>query len=206
MSEFRNQIKNLEKAGRYKDKIIVGLFLVVAAIVLAWQDTVKGITLHYPPDLRSGAELKIGDVPPHNVYNFAEYIMQQLYTWHENGEVDYFSNLNRLRFLSTPEFQRFITDDINERKVKGELKNRTRTISPVSGADYDESKVIVHNTNGTWTVWLDFHIVEHFKDHKVKDIKLRYPVKVIAYDIDREFNPWQLGIDGFAGPGPIQLN
>ena len=43
-----------------------------------WSQAPKQLTLHVPPDLRSGATLSVDEVPAANVYAFAFYIFQQL--------------------------------------------------------------------------------------------------------------------------------
>ena len=53
---------------------------------IAWDRARQALTLYYPPDLRSGATLKAGEVPPASVYAFAYYIFQQLNRWPHSGE------------------------------------------------------------------------------------------------------------------------
>ena len=56
---------------------------------IGWSQAPKHLTVHIPPDLRSGAVLKIDEVPPSNVYAFAFYIFQQLNRWPNDGTRDY---------------------------------------------------------------------------------------------------------------------
>ena len=66
-----------------------------------------------------------------------------------------------------------------------------------SGGGFTEANVEVVG-NG-WIVWLDVHIKETVLGQTVKDLKLRYPIKIVRYDADREMNPWGLALDGSGG-------
>jgi len=59
--------------------------------------------------------------------------------------------------------------------------------------------------NGSWTVQLDLHIDEEVKGMNVKAIDVRYPIRVINYDVDSNDNPWGLALDGFDAPGPSRI-
>jgi len=54
-------------------------------------------------------------------------------------------------------------------------------------------------------VWLDFNIQEFVRGMEVKNIKIRYPIRVVRFNVDPERNPWGLALDGFGGDGPRRL-
>ena len=40
-----------------------------------------------------------------------------------------------------------------------------------------------------WTVLLDMQVTETFGGQGVKDVFIRYPLRVVRFDVDRERNP-----------------
>ena len=72
-----------------------------AAARLRLVECAEGLTIHVPPDLRSGSTRKWWDVPPESVYAFSFYIWQQVQRWPTNGE-DYPRNLRALSTYLTP--------------------------------------------------------------------------------------------------------
>ena len=188
------ELKNEQQNGRYKTRIIIGLFLVVVVMALGWAQAPSNITLHYPPDLRSGAQMKVGEIPPSEVYLFAQYILQQLNSWETNGSKDYPRKVSMLRHYLTPNYQQSLEGDIRLREGNGELRNRVRNFSYVPGSAYRED--FVQPDGDAWVVWLDVDIDEYVLGKPVKKVSLRYPIRVVRYDVDREKNPFQLALDG----------
>jgi hypothetical protein len=39
----------------------------------------------------------------------------------------------------------------------------------------------------------------------VKETTVRYPLRVVLYDVGPEANPWGLALDGYAAAGPRRL-
>lgn len=191
---YTAELKNEQQSGRYKTRIIIGLFVVVIVMALSWGQAPKDITVHYPPDLRSGAKMKIGEVPHTEVYLFAQYILQQLNSWDINGTEDYPKKVSMLRHYLTPDYQQQLEEDIKEREGSGELRNRVRHFSYKPGSAYEEN--FVQSDGDAWLVWLDVDIKEYVLGKVVKKVFLRYPIRVVRYDVDRERNPFQLALDG----------
>lgn len=199
---FTSDLQNERQNGRYKTRIIIGLFMMVFAMAIGWGQAPKDITLHYPPDLRSGAQMKIGEIPPSEVYLFAQYILQQLNSWEINGSKDYPRKVSMLRHYLTPNYQQQLDDDIALREGAGELRNRVRNFSYVPGSAYREN--FVQHDGDAWIVWLDVDINEYVLGKPVKKVSLRYPIRVVRYDVDREKNPWQLALDGSGNHQPMK--
>lgn len=187
-------------------RIVIGFqLLLIVGLWYGWHQSRNDIRLHIPPDLRSGALLKLDEVPPPNVYAFAHYIFQQLNHWEENGETDYGKQVFRMAAYLTPEFRQFLTHDLELRGKRGELSGRVRGIQLIPGHGYEERRVDVLDRN-TWLAWLDFRIEETVRGMDVKSLDIRYPIRVVRYDVDPEINPWGLALDGFGGDGPQRLN
>lgn len=201
---YKNALKEKDRIIRYLLWINGGLFALVMMVATGWMLVQRDITLHYPPDLRQGAVMKVDEIPPTEVYAFASYVFTYLNTWNEDGEADYPANRYRLRAFLTPRFQRWILDNIKDLKQTGEISGRVRTIQPLPGSVYDPEDVTILS-NGSWRVWLDFRIKEYLNGTPIKDVVIRYPVRIVVYKVPPEANPWQLAIDGFEEPGPQRI-
>lgn len=199
MSGFASELENQRQFGRYKTRIIVGLFLIIALMAFGWARAPEQITLHYPPDLREGAVMKVGEVDPASIYLFAQYILQQINSWDHDGATDYPNRVSALRYYLTPDYKQSLEEDIKQRASHGELTGRVRTLSFLGGGQYQDDFISVDGDG--WIAWFDIRIREFVLGELVKDVTLRYPIRVVAYDADREMNPWQLALDG---SGPFQ--
>lgn len=193
---FLNELENERQKSRLLVRIMIGLFLIILLQSLIYANKQNAISLHYPPDLRSGATLEAGEVPPSEVYLFAQYILQQLNNWDENGAEDYPRNVNRLRYYLTPQYRQQLKDAIAT-LPHGELRDRVRVFKPIPGVAYSEGDVKL--LGDAWLVWLDVNISETVLGQPVKNISLRYPIRIVRYDTNREMNPWQLALDGNNG-------
>lgn len=99
----------------------VALFVVALLLAFGWWCAPKSLTIHVPPDLRSGSTRKWWDVPPESVHAFSFYIWQQAQRWPTNGEEDYPRNLKALAYL-TPSCRAFLQQDYELRRSNGELR------------------------------------------------------------------------------------
>ena len=198
-TNYKQDLENEKKFSRYKSRLIWALCLLVGICLYGWMSVPRDLTLHYPPDLRNGGKQQAGEIPPENVYLFTKYILQHLHNWEENGAKDYEENRSRYRAFITPRFHQFIRDDIKDRKV--DISYRRRELIPVPGSDYSSESVRLLGPN-SWLVWLDFHVREWTRGTLVKDVYIRYPVRVVTYPVAKEANPWGLALDGYTDPGP----
>ena len=99
------------------------VLLIVAVIMMP-----RMITLYYPPDLSTGTEMKIGDIPETSVYGFAYNVFQQLNRWPNNGAKDYEDKLHMLKNYMTPACFQERQDDFKAKKNKQQLNNRQRSV------------------------------------------------------------------------------
>lgn len=75
---------------------IVLLALLALGLGIGWYRAPQNMTIHVPPDLRSGSTRLWWDIPPQSVYAFGLYIFQQMNRWPVDGEQDYQTNITRL--------------------------------------------------------------------------------------------------------------
>lgn len=176
------------------------LVLIIAGLMHGWQQAKEAVRIHIPPDLRMGAVIKANDVQPAHIYAFANTVFQQANHW-ENGQADYGQQLFSVSPYLTPPFMDSLKIDMDLRGKNGELSERARTIQPLSGQGFEERRVVVLSED-TWLVWLDYNIREYVKGIEVKNVSIRYPIRIVRYATDMETNPWGLALDGYSGDGP----
>ena len=205
MQRYRYEIDNVRAHLRSLWIIIGVLLVVILALWFGWSQSPRYLTVHVPPDLRSGATQSIGAVPPANVYAFAYYIFQQLNHWSEDGAEDYGKAIFRISPYVTPRYRAELIADMELKAKQGELAYRVRGVQESPGHGYAERRVDVL-APGVWVVWLDIDLFESVKGMTVKKTTIRYPLRVVRFSIDPESNPWGLALDDFAASGPRRLS
>ena len=78
MSRFKNEVAHLQAHVKTLRLGAGALFVVALLLGFGWWSAPKDLTIHVPPDLRSGSTRKWWDVPPESVYAFSFYIWQQV--------------------------------------------------------------------------------------------------------------------------------
>lgn len=190
-------------------QIIVGLLALSAfGIHMAWR-VPKTIDVNLAPDVRAGdtvvATHGVTPMPTPNVYGFAYYIWQQINRWQTDGSQDYGAQMFSMQYFVTPSCQAQLKADMEGRHRRGELRQRTRQITEIPGLGFSTNRVIADGSNA-WTVLLDMQVMETFAGQPVKNIFIRYPIRVVKFDVDRERNPWQLAVDCYGGNVPARLD
>jgi integrating conjugative element protein (TIGR03746 family) len=204
VQRYRYEIDNVRSHLRSLWAVIGLQLAVILALWLGWMRMPATITVHIPPDLRSGARLALAEVPPPNVYSFAYYIFQQLNRWPSNGAEDYGKAIFRVAPYLTDAFRNDLVEDMDTRGKRGELAHRTRSLQALPGVTYREDRVEVLSADA-WVVWLDLQLQESVRGMTIKQTGIRYPLRVVRLAVDPENNPFGLALDGFAGDGPERL-
>jgi integrating conjugative element protein (TIGR03746 family) len=204
MRRYRYEIDNVRAHVRSLWAVIAIQTMVIAGLWYGWSQAPRELTVHIPPDLRSGAVLALNEVPPANVYAFAFYIFQQLNRWPEDGAHDYGRAIYRVSPYLTPRFQAELLTELDHKGRRGELAYRVRGMQEIPGHGYAERRVDVLGGD-VWVVWLDLDLLESVKGMTVKRTAIRYPLRVVRFAVDLETNPWGLALDGFEADGPRRL-
>jgi len=202
MSRFRHEIVHLQAHIRTLRLSAAALALLALLLGLGWWSAPRDLTIHIPPDLRSGSTRRWWDVPPENVYAFAFYIWQQLQRWPSDGEADYPRNLKTLSAYLTPACQAFLEQDYQRRRANGELRLRVRGVYEIPGRGYGEDparRVRVISARD-WIVTLDLTADEYYSSEQIKRALVRYQLKVVRLDQDPEHNLFGLALDCYAQP------
>ena len=201
MSRFKNEVLRLD--AHIRTLRIGASLLVILALVMGigWWSAPRDLTIHVPPDLRSGSTRPWWDVPPESVYAFTFYVWQQLQRWPTNGDDDYPRNLHALSPYLTPACQAFLQQDYEYRRNSGELRRRVRGIYEIPGRGYGDNPTLRVRTISTreWVVNLDVTADEYYASEQVKRALVRYPLKVLRSDVDPQRNPFGLVIDCYEG-------
>lgn len=176
---------------------LVIILIVTMGLWYGWQTAPRDLTIHNPPDLRAGSTRAWWEVPPGSVYAFTFYIFQQLNRWPTNGDVDYARNLQSLNAYLTPACHSQLEQDYRYRRDAGELRDRVRGTYEIPGRGFNNKRVEVIDRDN-WLVTLDLTVDEYYRSEPVKRALVRYPIKVVRYDVDAENNPWGLAIDCYS--------
>lgn len=201
MSAYHEILDEKDRSIRYLYRIAIGL---VAALILAvwgWKGAQQDITVYYPPNINVANKMEAGFVPEETVYSFSVLIMQQLYLWEKNADVDYEANSYRLRQFLHDDFRRKIQIEDALERSKGTRKNLQRTFQILPSSVYTEEAVEPKADH--WIVWFDAEIKDVLNKVEVYKRIHRMGVKVIRYDINREYNPWSLAIAGIVYDEPL---
>ena len=188
MRRCRYEIDNVRAHVRSLWVVIAIQALVIAALWFGWSQAPRQLTVHIPPDLRSGAVLAVDEVPPANVYAFAYYIFQQLNRWPEDGAEDYGQAIFRVSAYLTPRYRADLLTELDHKGRRGELAYRVRSMQEIPGHGYEESRIEVLGGDA-WIVWLDLDLLESVKGMTVKRTAIRYPLRVVRYAVDLESIP-----------------
>lgn len=199
---YRDQNTNLRSHVVTLRWLVIAEFLLLIFVWHGWKDARKELRVHIPPDLRNGAVISPDQPAPANVYSFASTLLQQLNRWENDGQTEYGEQIYKLGAYFTPRFREFLIQDLEFRGNEGELKKRARGMQVVSL--YEDRRVAIP-ADGVWIVELDTRIQETVHGMMVKKVDMRYPLRVVKYDVDPEKNPWGLAIDGYEGDGPELL-
>lgn len=188
--------------------IFVGAGFACLGMYIAWAQP-KQIDLHVNPDLRAGDSVSVhngvAQVPPSNVYSFAYYVWQQVNRWQNDGGKDYGMQIYNFQSYLTPSCQAQLQGDMENRSRVGELSMRTRQVTEIPGYGFQEARVIADGTSA-WTVLLDMQVMETYRGQSIKDTFIRYPMRVVRYDVDREKNPFRLALDCFGSNRPARID
>ncbi|CDH00424.1 PFL_4703 family integrating conjugative element protein [Xenorhabdus bovienii] len=198
MSRFRHAVKNRDQH-ILTLRIACGiLVLVLLMSLMGWMASPRNLTIHNPPDLRSGSTRPWWEVPAPSVYSFAFYIFQQLNAWPKNGAQDYPAKIYALSPYLTPACQDFLREDAKSRADSGELLDRVRVVYEIPGRGYETRSVTVRDRDN-WVVGLDLVADEYYHAEPVKRALVRYPLKVVRWEGDAERNPFGLALDCYDG-------
>ncbi|EAA9303036.1 TIGR03746 family integrating conjugative element protein [Salmonella enterica] len=198
MSRFRHALK--DRDGHILTlRLACGILLLLLILVITGgMRAPSELTIHNPPDLRSGSTRKWWEVPPSTVYSFAFYIFQQINAWPKDGEKDYPMKIAQLSPYLTPSCQDFLNKDAELRTQRGELLDRVRVVYEIPGRGYKPESVIIESDD-SWVANLDLVADEYYHTEPVKRALVRYPLHIVRWEGDPERNAFGLALDCYKG-------
>ncbi|WP_082497938.1 PFL_4703 family integrating conjugative element protein [Pseudorhodoferax sp. Leaf267] len=209
MSDYLNALAATRRHNVHLRWIIGAVAAVGALGTYQAAQVPKHLNVHLVPNVTVSSTVQVRDgesaVPPPNVYAFAYYIWQQVNRWATDGATDYGAQIFRVQNFITPRCIAQLQGDLQVRVKAGELRQRTRQMSEIPGLGFAANRVIANDSGLDWTVFLDMQIQETFRGQAVKDVYIRYPIRVVRFDVDRERNPWQLAVDCYGSDRPARL-
>lgn len=149
------------------------------------------ITVHIPPDLSRGADVKPNILQNPNAYAFAMYVWRGLNDWNESGKKDYSGAIDKYKCMITPDFERWLRQSEKVKNKEGEL-DRTRTLT--EAIPYSPHFVTKLNAN-VLSASMVMRLQERVGGMLVKDITMNYALRVIPDN--RHCNEMGMAIDGF---------
>ncbi|HDU4714808.1 TPA: TIGR03746 family integrating conjugative element protein [Klebsiella aerogenes] len=188
MSAFKHALAARDAHIRTLHIALVALFLLASGMGFGWYSAPRQLTVYLPPDLRAASQRPWWEVPPATVYAFAFSVFQQINRWPTNGEADYPRNLSALRAYLTPGCYSQIDHEFHQRLQNGELRDRVRGVYEIPGRGFSDKRVQILDRDN-WIVTLDLTVDEYFHSEPVKRAMVRYPIKVLRYNIDQQKNP-----------------
>ncbi len=194
MSRFRNALSSRD-AHITSLRLVIVLFAALAGFTSwGWYTAPRDLTIHNPPDLRSGSTRAWWEVPPSTVYSFALYIFQQLNNWPVNGRENYPERIHALQAYFTPACQQWLQSDFQRRLLDNELTDRVRAIAEIPGRGISDERIHIKDRDH-WVVDLDLLITEFVHGNPVKTRPMRHALKVVRWDVDPQTNPFGLALD-----------
>lgn len=197
MSRYRHALSARDSHILTLRGIIIVLLLLSVGLWWGWKSAPTDLTIHNPPDLRTGSTRAWWEVDPSSVYAFSLYVWQQINRWPSDGENDYRRNLYAYQHFLTPSCQIELNSEYERRRNSNELSQRVRGIYEIPGRGYRPDSVEVLSRD-TWVATLDMAIDEQYRGTPVRDLYIRYPMRVVRADVDPQNNPWGLQLDCFA--------
>lgn len=187
--------------------IILVMSAAIVALALALMSSRDWITVYVPPDTTRGAFITAGTPSSAAVYGFASLTLQNLHHWPTDGQRDYRAAIDGQAAFLTPAFRRQLLEDHTRLTNRGginELRGRSRALFTLPDRLYSPDRV-VRTGDGTWSVTLEFRLVETIEAAAIKDIPIRYEVRVVQADVDPSGNVWGMQLDGFLRE-PVRLD
>lgn len=185
--------------------IIVILLLACGAMWYGWKSAPQELTVSIPPDLRHGSTQKWWERQPANVYAFASYVWKQINRWPSDGQADYKRNLYAYSPFLTASCKAELEEDYRYRNQRHQLEGRERRVFEIPGRGFSSASSgpgsVEVVSRDTWIVNLDLAVEETYQGTPIRDVYMRFPLRVVRANGDPQNNPWGLKIDCLARPG-----
>lgn len=168
--------------------LLIGL---LAGVIYLFSAAKNDFTCHVPPDLSRGGKIKPGDLVGPNSYSFANYMWREINEWQASGKTEFAANIEANRCYLSVDFYNWLKKLEAHKKNTGEL-DRERRLVPIQQFRPNMAKKL---GDDLYVVYLDMRLTETVAGEVVKDIGMRYPLRV--YADHRDCNVMGMAVDGF---------
>ena len=196
MSKPLSALEAVKQDVRYRDRIIIGLMVILVLIASALVMIPTQISVYHPPDLsQNGQTTRIGEVPPSTVYAFAATFFERMMYCKDDCGQDYPNALISMKTYLTPECFNQLKDHYEANT--GLYKNRTRSINADetdAGFRFEKVKQV---DRSTWYVTENYFLQEHVRGTPVRQTLMRYPLRIVKSNASTQLNAFQLQLDCF---------
>ncbi len=175
---------------------IVMQFFYNAFAMTGWYNAPSEMDVHHIPGLQNIYTTKAGETPRPTIYSFGQSVWMIFNTW-EEGKKGYTDNLNAYRYYFTPKFYQELKEREKVLNAEGELKDRKRVLKPKLGKIFSEDDVLPFPAGDAWSLTMDMQMTETNKGVTIKDVIMRYQLRIVPYAIAKSKNIYGFAIDGF---------
>lgn len=195
MSKSNNVLEMERQNGRYKDRIIIALIIMITLMMIAYFRIPTKFTVYQPPVLDQTYVSKAGSIPPTTVYSFASLILDRVMRCETDCEVNIPSNLEANRtFITESCYHSLLTHAERNTQL---YRGRTRMLSPVDSTVFSFDKVKILNAK-TWVIQEDYNLESKVRGQTLRNETYHYEMKIVKSSQHIEVNPYQLQFDCFA--------
>ena len=191
------------KTDEYKK--LIRLYQVILVILLGFiflqhehlNSALTSQRIYVTPTLETaGGFTQANHISDELLFGFTFKTFTEINTWRGGEDVEeYKRQIEANRYFLTPAYYEQLTADFSKKKMLGELA-RLRVLSGYHGEDFQSVDIKPLGPNA-WEVDLTLRLEERVGDTAVKDVLIRYPIKVVRSQLTPELNPYGLAIDGY---------
>ncbi|MBL4705660.1 MAG: DUF2895 family protein [Flavobacteriales bacterium] len=161
----------------------------------------KEYTFWTPPDLTKGGFANINEPQDIHVLNFALLVHNNLYSWDENGQVEFPNAVDAYRNYLSESYYKLL----KSRAVSAGNSYRGR--ERVLHFNYQKNNHfnVENKGNGRWFVTVLMRVKDSVANNVIKDEYVKYSLVVEKVNLPRAKNPFGLAIAGeFANSSRVQ--
>lgn len=198
MSNITNQLKERNQQIRYRERIILGLVIILVLFAGAYIRFPNTIQVYHTPTLDSSLATNVDYVPASSVYSFAVLMWERLNYCKEDCEQDYAQNLKQTRpFITEKCFVNLADHAKNNIQL---LRNRTRQLTLLDTTIFDQDKV-KRIDDETWVVTETFGFNEAVNGNNLslRKFNMVYPLRIVRNRASESINPYGFQLDCFDG-------
>ena len=198
----RRKDEQLAQEGRFKNRIIWFLLLMVGLSLYKFATYPDAIPVYTAPDISRAFLQKSGDVPNETVYGFARTLWETLNYCAEDCGEEYPQRLKDYSPYLTRNCYRDLSDHFERNRSL--FNFRSRLLLPTENAMYSSDK-IRQISSDAWYVKVEYELRDLVNGTETRKSLMLYPLRIVRSDKPRDVNPFGLDVDCYFDDGPVVL-